>query len=523
MQVPIIEKQVKEKPLPSIRLSDNVDPNAFGANAANAQYNSGKAMQQFGNTLGDIALKLQEELNINKVLDASNQWALSSNELMKEGVQKSGKNAVGLTKDFGQKLEENLKEVEKSLDNDRQRQMFKQQIASRHVANINTLSMHEAKQLKEYRVNAATESLGVNLQAISQSYNNQEIVEANIASGLAAIDTLQNESGLDKTSRIVKFKNDSRVNVVNGYIVNKQPELAMEYYKIHKSDFVDPVAVQEKIQKQTDLNRFITIADNLYLKYGKDGERQALAEAKKLYPNPVDYKRQEDMISSKYSNERRLANQDDDNRFTESLNILEGISSYADAARMIESTSFNDPRHKLTLQNIVKVKFGIDESGRPKHTPLNTWMQAIIKAETDPNYTLPQFLTDFGNKMSESDIKTFSKSILNGESKMSWTSILKEVGGVTEKDIPLFLDRVTSEQKVFTDRNGRPPNNEERYSIVKNAKNKIITDSKAWYGGNSTSPIYKTDLPADAVWDDGAKRFKIYRDGKWQICIPSER
>jgi hypothetical protein len=311
--------KVQESGLPDQKVSLDV-PNieAFGG---------GKPVAQAFSGIEEMILKAKKEADDTAVLDADNQLAELSNDILfnkeKGALNKKGKEAFDLPYTVGEDFDKRVADVEKSLNGANQKARFKQSIAQRRLSLMGALEKHSSSEIEKYKLGALSKSSELAMNDALLNYSSPEMVKGNLAKIDANLDTLAEMQGMSPEElAVLKLKSKSQVHsgIVGAFLNSDKDEAAMAYFKQNKKEFSaeDKVEIEGKLEAGVMLIQSQRGADRIFTAFQGD-EKGAYDEVKKKYSGKLreTIERQLDVQFRRYKEHKT---QVDDQSFKDAWN-----------------------------------------------------------------------------------------------------------------------------------------------------------------------------------------------------------
>lgn len=543
--IPDYKDQTMPKALPGVRLSTAADPDDFGAGVARAQGAFGAQLQQTGNILTDNAIKLQEETNARKVLDASNTYQAKVNDYLhnpEKGIMfRRGKDADGLYEQSQKEMAKIEKEVLESLENDRQRETFLKFVAGRASAVGEAVSKHQVKEMDRWG-NETRE--GAKYQAIDSVGKNPydpNHFAAQAESGLKAIESTMvgkhaPEAILAEKKDFISSLHESTIRAMLGKYDSRS---ARVWYDEHKDEISSQrrEAINADIMKQERIDKSQMLNKELWAKYGFDTEaaRKDL-EARNLAAPELEYYigQYRHEVAFRKNNQDRLHEKAYDDSIDQLVKLKAAGQLTPKNVQQILGGSGLTGKQFLSLQSHALSMMGLDETGRPKHTTREVWEQVNLAVQTG-KINITQLRMNYGHLLSDSDYEHFFNAILkgtNGDEGFGWAADVTRIAkkaGVKEEDYGKLWAGISQRIDAFKGEKGRAPTVDEREQIVQDLVGKVTVEQrKFWFNKDEfnfkiSPPV---GAPAGTMWNTkinngkGGWVFQDPKTGRWNEWIP---
>jgi len=435
-----------------------------------------------------------------------------------------GSQTQGLTDIAAKKLQEFNAKYESTLQNEAQRAAFKKFTANRAVATIEGISKHQASEFQEWKKQSKEgikfNSLA-NIEQISGiGITDPKMIYGEMEAGIRAIDA----QGIGQPKELVlaekrEYISAANTKVINAYLGKQDYKGARLWYEKHKDQVLGGAAIETALSKGEEVVEFQGLSKTLLAKHGIEGEAAALSEVDAMLPPGIKREKARDYIKGEFGGARRLDNQGEADRFNQAMIAMRGAKSYEEMQTIANNSGLRKAEHLSSLETYAKSKLGIDpDTGRPKHTPVNVYVQALTEFEGGQMSDMNHFLMRYGKYMADADLKKFSEKIINGDSGIGWVSLIKDIAPkVKEKDLPGVLDTVEQMEKQYKLDNKVAPNTAQRAKMVNDAMAEIIlADGKL-------GKRYEAEMPPGTYWDDNKKMFVVESEGQLFQVKPKKR
>lgn len=403
---------------PTLQPQTRFDAPAMEPTAARQAQETGRALQQTGGQMGQVALDMQRDVNKTRIDDATNQAIKARTDAQVEALQLQGRNALerpdgkALPDEYDEKLQKQLDAIEQSLGNDVQKQAFRQQssqIKSQMYGSLSTHMLNEQKTVKR-ETWAATIDTATNQAHLL--WGDAGMVQQSTAAIRATVDEMANDQGWDakvKESKYAEALSPLHAGVVQGMVDADRLDMAKVYYD-ENSPTMSP-AVRAKtmnlIQTGDFEKRTQDAAGEIFAQTGGDA-----AEALKLVREKYSGKDEDAIVTriktmdAETTTLRERAQRDASDK---------AWSLYADGKRIPASVwAEMDGRDKIAIRNTQRAAAEARLAGTSIKTDPNVYYALSIAAATDPNFK-NEDLRRYGDKLSPGDFRHF----VNQQAKVS--------------------------------------------------------------------------------------------------------
>lgn len=197
------ELQVAPRALPAARQESIASPSVFDNGTASRM---GAALQDTGAALGEIAGKMQDRENADKLFQA--ETAFKSDLIAFDTEQRSKKGAAaladgGVTVQTDKWFGENVKKHSDTLNNDLQRRLFAQGAEKMRLQTIDTMSKHQAGEARDSLTLSTKATIKGSIDRAVANANDWTIMESERADIIKRADVLATLNGGDKAGETV--------------------------------------------------------------------------------------------------------------------------------------------------------------------------------------------------------------------------------------------------------------------------------------------------------------------------------
>lgn len=478
-RVPQYERQVQERGLPSARLTQAADTEAFGG---------GQSFQQVTNAAAKFIQEKKQEADDIATTEAYSDAVKAKNELMYDpqngAMNRKGKNAIGAVEEYSDQYQKRLKDIEKKLRNGNQRAMF-EKIKSRESLELhNTLQRHEFQEHARYDQETTMSAIEASRDDAIKNYQNNGKVSESISIQVAAIDAHGKRNGL--SSEAIKSEKEKAVSsthsgVINRMLNNGQDKLAKAYFDEVKTSLTgdDTARIEKSLSSGTLRGEAQRKTDEII------GKAESLKDGLEMARSIKDSNLRDEVVSrvkTRFSESKAISDQQKEKRYQQAADILEKTG---DKDRIP-----NDLWSQLSLseRNAIDSRAKQIASGIPVSTDWKVYYE--LKTQASSSDTRDKFLRTnlltVRDKLSDSDFKELVK--LQSQLRTGDQKALEEVSGYRtanqvvndtmksvgidpnkdEEKASLLKRRVDQEISDLAKRTGKKPNTQEIQGIVDN-------------------------------------------------------
>lgn len=321
---PLQEAQTRVQVSPNARVSTQAPEGAFGSTEI-AQ----RAISQVGNQMMQIAKEEKQKADDVATTEAYTKTIALRNRLMydpKSGaMNRKGKDAFGVGEEYTQQFNEGADEIQASLTNEDQRQMYNK-IKENELRDLDTnLTKHTFQQAQAYEQQTTEASVAATREDAVLNYQDPGKVQNSLAMQKSLIMAQAERSGVAPETAMMAVKSaESKTHeaVVNRMLANGQDLAASEYYKNIKGSMLadDTIQLEKALEegslRGTSQREAMAIA-------GKTGSlSQALAQVDKIQdPKIQDATR--DRVKQRFQEREQAQNYAAEQAFRSSYQIVE--------------------------------------------------------------------------------------------------------------------------------------------------------------------------------------------------------
>lgn len=271
-RVPTYQQQAQLNPQGDATIRVQTSPEGFGANV-------GRALQQVGATLGNAAIQLKVHTDDAAAKEANTNLERDTSTLLHDPeagyFSKRGKAAYDEMGTINQRLKELQDSYAESLDNEQQRERFKQ-LSSRSISSASeVISRHAAK---EYTTWQNSVNVGAARQAMENAAarkNDPEYVYLALERGKSEIEQLSERNGDSMELTIAKraeYENEFHKKLVIS-MLQDDPKTARAYFQQNKDEIFaeTEAAIESELKKAEKVGQAQEQADLIMQKANMEG------------------------------------------------------------------------------------------------------------------------------------------------------------------------------------------------------------------------------------------------------------
>lgn len=241
MKVPTYDTfEVTPKALPGVSqatASTVASPGLFDAGAKQIS-DAGKGLLKAGGDLNDVAVNMQDRENADMVFRAETAAKNNYLEFLNSVRQRRGQNAWGVTRDAGKWWDEQTTKQSEDLQNDVQRQLFQQKMATLRTQSLGNISFYETDQRRKSLADSAQASIVGSINMAAASPNDTAIVlgaKSDILKRLQVLGKINGWSPELYAAKKSEYITDLHKQVFQS-MVDSDPAEARAYYEMHKDE-----------------------------------------------------------------------------------------------------------------------------------------------------------------------------------------------------------------------------------------------------------------------------------------------
>jgi hypothetical protein len=299
--MPIQLPRVESNTLPGVRLSGNAPPSAFGGAAASQTLQAGDALMRAGTVVSDIAIDLQERENATMIFAAESAVKNDYVAFDAEQRKRKGLNAKGVTGETDKWFADQGKQHSEALGNDRQREIFGQQLARMRTQAMQSASSYEAQEGERALADSTQASIVGSINIAAAAANEGRIsadpttevpgpvpqVKRDISTHIAVLAKLNGWS-----PEKVKVETDRYTTIMHkqviGALVDSDPTNAKHYYAANRDeiDGTERAQIEEVLRKGSVRQQAQEATDAIFEK--GLSEREAFAYVRENYEGEAE-------------------------------------------------------------------------------------------------------------------------------------------------------------------------------------------------------------------------------------------
>lgn len=432
-QVPTYDAPtVESRALPAARSSSVASPAMFNG-AAEAQADIGKGLMAAGTGIGNVLYKMQERENAESIFQAETSFKDSWVKQQQSVNQRRGADAKGVTAETEVWFAEQEKEHSKALTNDLQRQLFSRSITRLRQANMGVIASYEEAQGKVALESASRASVVGTIDMAAADASNGLIVPGNpdaksridgyirgVTNNVAAVAQINGWTKEQKDAETALHMTNLHKQVIQG-MVDKNPDGARSYFNEHKGEIKGSEldAIERVLNIGGAKQAGFQFAERI--NYGATSESAALAAARKEFADSPE-KREAAIaeVKTRYGERKSAYEYGQRMASDQAWKIVErqgfeavpaGLIAGMDGRAVIAMRDFSDKR-----------RAGIGVVTDPA-----TYYDLRTMAANDPNNFKKLDLTQFVNKMSQSDFQEIVKLQTNDNSRTDAATLTQQL------------------------------------------------------------------------------------------------
>jgi len=535
----------------------------FGGNIAQAQYQTGKVVEQIGQQfqaqqekIDALQKKQKEEQDKIKSVYLQNEIKQNFNSYLydpdKGLLTKSGVNAFGATNEFTKEAYEKLRpEFERKLKSSGIDEDTKLYELAKFDSDLNTyqkqVSEHEAKEQKSAYKNAFNSSLDMNYQELAQ-YRNEPHYYGMLNRSRNEIYEYGKKNGW--TDGEIEVKRVTEATRMFGLIVEPliedQPKEAERLLKDNKP-FIDPVkfiTYENQTSKSKDFKITNTIAYQISDKHGTNLS-DAIAELKTV-KLPADlYDKAEDILVSNINRNKSVEREKIDNYQTIVKNKYEDLLKSGNIKKVKQLIN-SIPNNMIDFRDSMNAR--LNSNLKPEKQPdmTNDQLTKLNALMKTGKLTYAYWDNVFSPFMTESQRSSFifanfdenkkfipesqnEKALQDAVIAMTWSQAYELTGSNTLDKHLKLRDYVGKYQENWQAENpGKKLTNTVFNDAILSAKNKIAVETvgKFWGTNKNQVSIYEADVHANIsskfVYGKDGNAYILDKNGNLKLWIKDE-
>lgn len=271
--------QVEAQGLPGVQQSSIASGATLGAGGEQMQ-RLGQQMVTAGTAFGDVAIKMQADVNEAQVKTADTTIADAIREVLHNPdtgyLTRTGKNAIDGYKPTAEAIDKALKSASEGMENDAQRRMYAEVATRRRQQALGMAETHAGQQTKQYNFDATTARIGSNERDMVTSAPAWKVAGSAYAQA-DATRKAEIESAIEqkyganadkaiKDAMRLELNTRAHAAVVSEMLSKNQSKDAQEYFAAKLRE-IDPEK-QDDLRKAIDTagrqNNVLTYSDKLF-------------------------------------------------------------------------------------------------------------------------------------------------------------------------------------------------------------------------------------------------------------------
>jgi len=297
--VPKYDQRIKgpqQKVLPSVRMSPNASPDAFGASTARQMGQVGQAVGQAGQDYYEFQQKVQRKKNRAWVEKAQTKLTEKYNQEIYGGQDQPGilslhgEDAISAVEKAPDSLDKHISEIAKEAPDETAAEAFKLKAQSIRRSLSSTISRHGANELNKMHVQNALGNAQAQQKALSADYRrNPEALEEDFKNLVApSLQEAANLQGEDSRAIVRQEKESFYSNVINQLMAGGHKDIQLAQKRLDRwHDELTP-EVRTKLKSALHRRELKVKADDMAtdylqkLRYGLSTETEIRDEINKM-------------------------------------------------------------------------------------------------------------------------------------------------------------------------------------------------------------------------------------------------
>lgn len=323
--VPEYKSQVQDQPLPSVRVSPDASPEAFGAGQSTQAV--GQAAVNLSESIRRFAFTQKYRADQVRVLSAEKELSDFETQLMDgpEGAYtKKGLATAGLIDSVSKSYGDKVKEINKGLSNDEQRTSFGKTALSRSDSINKQLNRYVNQERYKAETELTQSSVANARDQAIKNYDDPEVIDQSIAKQTKELIQFAQRNGKPKEwleETLHKEVSDTHKGVIDRMLANRDDLRAQAYYDKHKDFFTgnDAITLEKSLSEGALIGNALRNSDRI-MGMGLD-RTQALEEAAKI-KNPRYRIETEKLINHNFDLKNKEIKELQDQAFLSSFNKI---------------------------------------------------------------------------------------------------------------------------------------------------------------------------------------------------------
>lgn len=432
-QVPRYTPQEQLRPLPTPR----VDAEAFGSGVGRAVEQAGNRLMSVGDSLGNTALKLYEQVDQTAAKEAYAKLL----EQMREKLYgengffaKQGKNAVDLYRDGDEALRDIYDTISGELKSERQKKYFHDMSFQKLETARDQLSRHEAEQLRVYEREVTAALITQSANDAIANYTDMVAFNDSVAEGLEQITIAAATLGLPEEAIELKkeeYLSGIHVNVIQQILASDDGKGARAWYEGHKDEIRG--SVRDEIEKSIK-NVEMTVwaqeqTDSIVRKFSS--ESQAIDWIRKNYSGEKEDKLVS-YVKTRFSEKEAAEREWKVGLFDSHAKKLDGMSpserlAYVDKLNIPSSVKDSLYTYVSKLDRTLKI-----DKDDPNYNVTYFEASDAVKDGKFKSYT--EFSMEYGGKLTSGSLKEIWKTNPDDPKSGMFTRIKSNVHGLLAQE-----------------------------------------------------------------------------------------
>jgi hypothetical protein len=252
--VPTYTPQVRTARTPDTQIRVNTSLETFGGGDVAARIGSAEraaigAVDKFSEVAGNIYLQEKKKADtirvdegINKAIARRTMYTYGSEnpEDNERGfVTRKGKDAFGVTDDYGSKYKKDLADIENEFSNGDQKQLFRQKARDLELSFNEQLSKHVAAESKAYEIDTIKSGISVSQDEAVKNFGDPLIIAQSLERQKELTNRFADLNGMSEDARkqaLLEVTTQTHAGVIQRMLEGENDALAQTYFNATKSE-----------------------------------------------------------------------------------------------------------------------------------------------------------------------------------------------------------------------------------------------------------------------------------------------
>lgn len=520
-QVPVGNEQqiTKVQAAPNVRVSTDAPLEAFGGGGSAAA--AGQAAVGLGKQAFDIAHEEKQKADDVATTEAYTKTVALRNQLMydsKSGaMNRKGKDAFGVSEEYGNKFKQGADAIQESLTSDDQREMYNKIRANEQRDLDSSLTKHTFMEAQAYDKETTVASLATAREDAVMNYQNPGKVQESLNMQKALIESHATRNGLPPEAvkqQLMDATSKTHEGVINRMLANGQDLAASKYYKEVKPLILGSDATQLEKALEEGTIRGSSQREALAI-VGKGDDLTASMQAVDKIKDPkiqdatrerVKQRFQERETATKYASEQNFRTAytiAEKTRSKDSIppDVWQAMEPHQRASvdaylkKPDAPTNWNEYYNLKTMagSTALRDKFVKTDLMTYRHQLADPEFKELVQAQAEARKGDTKIIDGFRN----------DQQIVNDALAEAGIDHTPKQGSNDAKLVNRFRKKVDEQVQSFAETNGKKPNNGEMQQIVDTLMVKGVTEKGFFW--NTSKRVFELERGVDKHFDFDVK------------------